>query len=68
MFQMAQGYYFTNKANSKLLSGANQGKGGFLYPASWVPGDSQIWYLDAGNAIRTEDNLVPKQAGISENI
>ena len=65
---MPQSYYFINKANNKLLSGADQSRGGFLYPASWAPGEGQHWYLDAGNAIRTADNLVPKQAGISENI
>ena len=68
LFQMPRSYTFTNKENDKLLSGSEQGVGRFLYLASKACGaQGQKWYLDEGNAIRTNDNLVPKQGGMSDS-
>ena len=65
---MPRSYTFTNKENNKLLSGSEQEVGRFLYLASKACGaQGQQWYLDEGNAIRTMDNLVPKQGGTSDS-
>ena len=61
---MPTSYYFTNKANGKLLTGSDQNLKSFLYLDTEC-GQGQDWFLDEANTIRTGDNYFPKQGGMS---